>query len=475
MQDLAKIQKRIIESRDFRKSLAASSFYWFFHIYFAHYLKYPTAEFQKEICDLCQDDSIPFVEIVGFRGCAKSSIISMAFPIWRIITGKSHYPILGSDTSGQAKQLIFNLKVELETNRLLISDWGPFESTDEWTATNIVLTGYDARLQARSTGQRMRGLRHKEHRPDLFIPDDIENLESVRTKEQRDKDERWLLAEALPALDPKAKVVLSGNLLHSDSLVVRIKRQILNGERRGVIREYPIVDGNNILWPGRFPDMAAIDELKRTMRDPSGNPLKTWQREYLLHIVPEEGQAITEEDIHYYEELPEKVTFGLSGTGTDLAISQKQTADCTAMVSGKIATIEGHPQIYIGRNPINAHLDLYGTIQQAKGIKETIGCYHQFFVEDVAYQKAAIDEFQRNLLPVIPMRPINDKRARLNSVAPYIKNGTVLFPRIGCEDLIVQLLGFGIEAHDDMVDALVYLIMGLVNQGMQEMKIVGLL
>jgi hypothetical protein len=34
-----------------------------------------------------------------------------------------------------------------------------------------------------------------------------------------------------------------------------------------------------------------------------------------------------------------------------------------------------------------------------------------------------------------------------------------------CSDGITQLLGFGIEKHDDAVDALVYLILGLVGEG----------
>jgi hypothetical protein len=32
------------------------------------------------------------------------------------------------------------------------------------------------------------------------------------------------------------------------------------------------------------------------------------------------------------------------------------------------------------------------------------------------------------MLPVVSMKPTTDKRSRLQVVAPYIKNGTVLFP-----------------------------------------------
>ena len=69
------------------------------------------------------------------------------------------------------------------------------------------------------------------------------------------------------------------------------------------------------------------------------------------------------------------------------------------------------------------------------------------------------------------MHPIKDKRARLRVAARYIKNGTVKFPRHGCEQLLNQLLGFGSERFDDGVDGLVYLILGVVRDGIEQQVI----
>ena len=74
---------------------------------------------------------------------------------------------------------------------------------------------------------------------------------------------------------------------------------------------------------------------------------------------------------------------------------------------------------------------------------------NSFFAEDVVYQKAAIQEMERLTLPVIPMKVTLDKRSRLQVVAPYVKNGTVLFPRSGCEELLGQIFNLGVESHDD--------------------------
>jgi predicted phage terminase large subunit-like protein len=75
---------------------------------------------------------------------------------------------------------------------------------------------------------------------------------------------------------------------------------------------------------------------------------------------------------------------------------------------------------------------------------------------------------ERRAFAVTAMHPIKDKRARLHVAARYIKMGIVKVPRAGCEQLITQLLGFGIEKHDDAVDALVYLILGFVGEGIEE-------
>ena len=45
------------------------------------------------------------------------------------------------------------------------------------------------------------------------------------------------------------------------------------------------------------------------------------------------------------------------------------------------------------------------------------------------------------------------------------------FSRTGCEQLLNQLFGFGAEKHDDLVDALVYLILGVVGEGIEERKV----
>ena len=48
---------------------------------------------------------------------------------------------------------------------------------------------------------------------------------------------------------------------------------------------------------------------------------------------------------------------------------------------------------------------------------------------------------------------MSDKRSRIALTTDLIQNGIVKFPKTGCEELIMQLTGFGNENHDDLADA----------------------
>ena len=56
-----------------------------------------------------------------------------------------------------------------------------------------------------------------------------------------------------------------------------------------------------------------------------------------------------------------------------------------------------------------------------------------------------------------------EKSARLWSVSNLIQEGKVLFPEKGTENLVNQLVDFGIEKHEDLVDALTLLISEVIR------------
>ena len=439
---------------------------------------------------MLEDFTLFFLEVIGFRGSAKTTYTMLGYPIWAMITGRSHFTVLVNDTLPQAKLNIYNLKNELENNQLLIEDWGPFEERGDWTKTDVVVPKYDCRIISRSAGQKIRGLIHKQYRPQLIVGDDLENIESVKSQEQRNNVYQWWCGEILPSTDEDTgseveaaaeRIILIGNLLHSDSLMARLKKDIAAGTREGTCREYPLIKDRRIQWKGKYPNKEAVLRKKHKI----GN-LVTWKREYLLQIVPEEGQIIKEQHIRYYDRLPldsgpkKEASFAFAATGVDLAISKKASADCTSMVSGRVYDSEGLLKVYINPRIVNERLNFKETIATARSVSRGLSkdgrTPTQLFVEDVAYQRAALEELESAMLPVEGVSPGGqDKRARLLSVSHLIQNGQVLFPREGSEELVNQLLGFGTEPHDDMVDALVILLIGVMRWGVESNEVVSVM
>lgn len=443
MLELANLNKRVQSSKEFRMELARQSLAYFTFIYLPHYIKSEVPTFHWEIYEYLQESGSGLSEIVAFRGSAKSTIASLALPLWSALFNKRKFIIVISDTNTQAKQIISNIIYELENNEIIRNDFGSLKTkSEDWAATNILLSN-EVRIMSRSRGQRMRGLRHMQYRPDLIICDDIENIDAVRTKEGRDKTEEWFFSDCLPCIDSKVgKMVVLGNLLHEDSFVCRLKKKIPM-LADAFYREFPLIDadGNN-LWPQEYPADKVEDIRKR------GNTF--FMREYCLKILPQEDQLIKR--VGFYDELP---TIKRIAIAADLAISQSDSADRTAInVAGegegkKIYNMRTHA----GRWNFNEALNnIHGMYQQIKiaypGTNIILG------IEDVAYQKAAIEEFKRRFgISVKAIKQTKDKRARLEVFVPYLENDQILFPREGQEDTIQEALDFGSAKHDDRIDA----------------------
>jgi predicted phage terminase large subunit-like protein len=462
---------KMVEDKTVRTTIIKDSFFYFFNFYYAHYVKYPTADFQKEIIHLLENDATQNLYFVAFRGSGKSTMITTAYPIWSIL-GKQQkkFCIIFCKTQSQAKQHMMNIRTELENNELLKKDLGPFqEKSDEWGSHTLVFKKHKARITVASIDQSIRGVRHHEHRPDIIICDDVEDLQSTKTREAREKTYNWLYGEVIPAGDVNTRLIMVGNLLHDDSLLMRIKEEISQKRIKGAFKEYPLLDEqDNCLWPGKYPSPEAVQGEKSKVASE-----KSWQREYLLRIIPNDDQVIYPEWIQFYDELPGKDHRAYRNTyaSVDLAISQKESADFTAVVRARIYGRSEKLRIYILPNSIVRKINFPEQIKTLKELSdvELKGPNDRLFVETIAYQ-AALSQMLRmeGITKVKEIVPKGDKRTRLAFTATAIKAGMVKFPKKGCEDLISQLVHFGAEKHDDLADAFSLLVNSTVSMHSEE-------
>lgn len=451
----------MLKDQKVRRGITRENHLLFFSTYFGHYMEYEFGNFHREMFDLSSDENIKTLVITATRGVGKSTILNMSLAIWMVLgKEKKKFIIILSHTQAKARQHFINLRKELEENKLLRSDLGPFkEDSGEW-GSSLVLPYYDARITFASTEQSIRGMRHKQHRPDLIIADDLDDNDSVKTLDSRNKTYDWLVKDIIPAGDANTKLIMIGTLLHEDSVIMRFKKEILEGKRSGVYKEYPLIDDDGvILWQSKYPDKLAIDAERLRI----GNE-KSWHQEYLLKIVSDADRVIHPEWIIFYEKLPKRIPenrFRQTLTAIDLAISERDRADCTAMVSASVYGYGKNMKIYIHPHPVNERLDFPKAIEKAKLISSSLshnGKKTKLIIEDNMYQRAFPQMLQKDKYPAEGVQSVGDKRTRLTLINPTVEAGQVLFPKEGAEVLIQQLVGFGVEKYDDLADAFAILV-----------------
>jgi predicted phage terminase large subunit-like protein len=461
----------IRRNRFIRRKLARVSHSMFFAIYFHRYMTKPTAPFQREIFAFTERKHAKLCVVSAFRGSGKSTICATSFPIWAMISGQAHFIVIAGQTRTQARQQLKNIRDEFESNALLRNDFGPFETeSDEWGAFALNFKNYGTKLMAVSTEQAIRGIRHKQYRPDIVILDDIEDLNSTRTKESCDRIYSWFTSEIVPLGMQQTRIFVLGNFLHDYSLVGRLIAQITSGTRDGVFKRYPLIDDDGKpLWPGMFPTPKEIEDLRRTVGDEV-----TWKREYMLEIIPDDWQVIHQGWIKTYDELPKDQRPHTIKMGIDLAISEKESADYTAIVSAAFYGYGKDAKIYFLDYPVNRRMNFPDTLDRIEAVyRANLGlCGNvQILVEDVAYQKAAIDSLKDRGYFVYGIKVADDKRSRLMNVSNLIKNGQAMFPKKGTEAQLQQVVGFGKERFDDLVDATTMILLHFIKEPPTTMEV----
>lgn len=453
------LQKKLFVNRQLRIAITSQSHEWFFSTYFASYLTSEAAEIHKTLFAITEDEENLLSVVVAFRGSGKSTIMTMSYPVWAIL-GKQQkkFVLIASQTQYQARVHLTNIKRELESNDLLKNDMGPFvEQREEWGSTSLYIPKYNARITAISTEQSVRGIRHGRYRPDLIIADDVEDIASVKTREGRNKTFDWYTSEIIPAGDIGTKRIAIGNLLHEDSLLMRFKDRINSKEIDGLYYECPIMRGHKSMWPGKYPDIASLTKLRRSVANKIA-----WEREYMLNIIPGEDQIIDKRWLRFYDALPEKTEaneYVGSFVSVDLAISQKDTADMTALV---IIHVFGHEtenrKYYIDKNFINKRMSHLQTLDHILSIYSSLPVFEErkprALIESVAYQSAVVEQLIEKGVEAIGVKIHNDKHARLQLASPLFEQEKVFFPKNkAVAPMIQQLVGFGVEKHDDLADA----------------------
>jgi hypothetical protein len=165
------------------------------------------------------------------RGISKTTLVN-AHELREIVQHDTQFLVYLSETATHAELQLETVKRELETNSLLRTVYGnkkPERTDPERWSQKWIETIDGIAIAAKGRGGQVRGMNHRSNRPSEIIFDDVEDKESVKTEEQRDKSSIWLKADveqALPQIEGKTsgRLIGMGTVLHHDSLLLRLSR-----------------------------------------------------------------------------------------------------------------------------------------------------------------------------------------------------------------------------------------------------------
>lgn len=452
--------------------------------YFPHYHKVADGPFQEELSKMLYEVTTrrgSKIAIAAPRGCAKSTIVSLEYVIYCICYKLENFIVIISSTADQARGYLNDIKQELETNEYLIKDFpdiceiGAKPGPPRWTQHEIV-TRNKVKVIALGVGQQIRGRRNREFRPSLVVLDDIESNEGLQNMESFNKLEDWLTKAVLKAGSSTSNFIYVGTIHHYGSLLAkftdpresagwnsRIYKSVINWAEHSELWERWIKIFHS---QDTYKDSFGPDAAKKFFEDNKAEMLKGTQviwpasKSYydLMVLREQDGNVSFDSEMQNEPVNPRDATFNLSelhywsdrfdaeedllgsiSEGDELPYGscdpsmgkENKNSDYSAIVTvvkdartGIIYVVDAD----IARRTPDKTIDDILAYQRRRS-------YRKFAFEANNFQEFMAIELEKRSqatgthMRIEEIKHISDKQARIESLQPMVKNGTIQFSR----------------------------------------------
>ena len=151
------------------------------------------------------------VNILAPRGSGKSTVITVFYPLHCIFykylyeefdMKSEKYILILSRSYGNAMDRIKDIKAEIEMRPPLQH----LQGEDTWGEKRSI-TSNDILLVPQSRGGKVRGSLYKGFRPTLVLPDDLDDMDSIRNPNTLQKDEDWFNSDLMECGDADTNFV----------------------------------------------------------------------------------------------------------------------------------------------------------------------------------------------------------------------------------------------------------------------------
>lgn len=425
---------------------------------------------------------------LGPRGSAKSTLGTLAYVLRSAVEESEPYIWIVSDTIKQARGHLAHVKAELEQNELLQAYYPKGSGRGRHWRTEAIELRSGVVIEAYSTGQRLRGLRRRQHRPSLVVCDDLQNDSHINSAQQRQASHDWFHSALLKAGDNRTNVVNFATALHRDALAMELHRSpgwrsklfqaieawpermdlwadweefyasVENADAEEMAQDFfqenreAMLAGCELLWP-EHEDLYTLmrrrmDEGKTAFeREKQNSPVDPskceWPEEYFGHHI-------------WFDEWPAELRVRVIALDPSKG-ADSRVGDYSAYV---LLGIDGHGVLYVeadmARRPTTEMVEA-GVLMFNRFGPHMIG------VEANQFQDLLVGEFKQACArmhakqrPIHPIHNYVSKVVRIRRLGPYLSQRRIRFRR-KCKStrlLVDQLRDFPLGAHDDGPDAL---------------------
>ena len=421
----------------------------------------PIPEFHKELWKMCTSDE-ERIAIAAPRGHSKSTSITLSYLLASLLFRERDYAVIVSDTEKQAVQFLGDLKTEIVENEDVKALFGTMELVKDSETVAIIKMddGYQFRVDAKGSEQKLRGLKWRNKRPNLIICDDLENDEIVMNKDRREKFRNWFFKALIPAMSDSGKIVVVGTILHLDSVLERL----LNDPHWYTARyRAHNEDFSEILWPERF-NRKRLERIRSNYIS-QGMP-EGYSQEYLNYPIDDSNAYFRRDDFRFFNTDDVDLERLSYYSAVDFAISSDERADFTVIVT---VGVDEHNNMYI----VDVNRGRWDAKEIIDRMIDTQAKWQpNLFAAESGMISKSLGPFLKEkmmetgiFINIKDMIATKDKETRARGVQARVRQGTVYF--LGnanwYPDFEQELLRFPRDIHDDQVDAFAWIGLMLDN------------
>ena len=302
---------------------------------------------------------------------------------------------------------------------------------------------------------------------DLLIIDDPHSEQDALSESAMEGAYEWYTSGPRQRLQPGGAIVLVMTRWSTIDLTGQLmKAQVEPKADQWEVVEFPaIMDSGVPTWPEYWK----IDELESVK---ASLAISKWNAQWMQKPTSEEGAIIKRE---WWQEWKEKDIPDLHYIiqSYDTAFGKKETADYSAITTWGVFSPDDMKPALVLLDARRGRWDFPELKEIA--VKE----YNYWEPEMVLIEAKASgmplsDELRRAGIPITNYTPTrgNDKRTRVNSIAPMFESGMVYYPegRTFAEEVIEECAAFPYGENDDYVDTVTQALMRFRQSGLIQLR-----